>query len=597
VGTNGLTVNEGLFIEHSLVLSEDWWNTNMPGILNDPAWRFVDGVPMLKNLYPHTLPKLTVTLDYNMGPEDDSLLLPQGTVFVFEAPEVGGYRFLGWYLDAEYLQPLPTGYSVDSPVTLYGKYEQATFGIVSFDTGIDGVTVASQNVNFGSVATVPTVPQTMIGGVLKQVVGWTLNGEAYAFSTPVQSDLILTAVWETVTYTVSFVGPQGTQIQTVPYGETATLPETPIHPAFSTIVFDSWVLSGVPYVFSTPVTANLTLNVAWTVPEIIEVTSKEQFYWLATNENTYHFLLKNNLDFSDFTWTPTHAAFKGYFDGGDFVISNLTMSATGTTYGGIFARANGATITHLVLDHVQVTAVDRAGILVGRFENTPCTVSHILIRNSSVTGANSNGVGGLAALVSVQTTISDISIVNSTVTATLQKNVGGVIGRVDSAALNATDIFVSGVLVESTIASGSDIGAGGFVGYVRDNANSLVNVDRLVIVGTEIKALVGGAVIGYLRSPGEATVSNAYAQVTFTNAVTSGLIGRINFDAGDTPISATTIWGSFTNEIPGSRTQSLTNAPVIPDSATWWETNLSSIHASDLWVVNPDGTVRLSKAQ
>jgi len=597
VGTNGMTVNEGLFIDHSAVLSEIWWTTNMVAIPNDPAWQFVDGVPMLKNLYPHTLPKHAVTIDYNMGPDDDSILFPQGTVFALEAPEVGGFRFIGWYLDAEYLQPLPENYSVDAPVTIFGKYEQATFGIVSFDAGVEGVTVASQNVNFGSTATLPTVPQTMIGGVLKRVVGWTLNGEAYSFSTPVQGDFVLLAVWETVTYTVSFVGPQGTLTQTVPYGETATIPETPTHPAFSAIVFESWNLSGVSYVFSTPVTADLTLTVAWTVPEIVEVTTREQFYWLATNETTYHYLLKNDLDFTGFTWTPTHAAFKGYLDGGNFEVSYITMSATGTTYGGIFARANGATITNLVLDHINVTAVDRAGILVGRFENTACAVSNILIRHSSVTGANSNGVGGLAALVSVQTTIANIAIIDTVVTATLQKNVGGVIGRVDSAALNATDIFVSGVLVESTIASGSDIGAGGFVGYVRDNANSIVNVDRLVILNTEIKALVGGAVIGYLRAPGEGTVSNTYAQVTFTNAVTSGLIGRINLDTGDLPIPTTSIWGSFVNEISGSRTQSLSNAPVIPAAASWWETNLPGIHGSALWVVNPDGTVLLLKAQ
>ncbi|HOW38792.1 MAG TPA: hypothetical protein PLZ76_07775, partial [Bacillota bacterium] len=103
--------------------------------------------------------------------------------------------------------------------------------------------------------------------------------------------------------------------------------------------------------------------------------------------------------------------------------------------------------------------------------------------------------------------------------------------------------------------------------------------------------------IGYLRAPGEGTVSNTYAQVTFTNAVTSGLIGRINLDTGDLPIPTTSIWGSFVNEISGSRTQSLSNAPVIPAAASWWETNLPGIHGSALWVVNPDGTVLLLKAQ
>jgi len=583
--TGGLGVSAGYLVDLSVTQVESWWTTNLPAIVESDLWQFAGTAPILDQLKLQLRPSYEVTIIYNLTVDNDSLWVKEGEPFAFVAPEIGGYDFAGWFLDAELLTPLPEEYAITAAVTIYGKYEAVPARTVAFATGIEGLTVASQLVNYGATASLPTVPNTMIGGVLKQVVGWTLDGLDYDFGTPVVTDITLDAVWETVTYTVSFAG----VLVEVEYGATVTPPAAPTHPMFSSITFAAWTLTGLDFNLATPITSNLTLAVRWTAPEWIEVTTLAQFHYMATVESTYAFRLMNDLDFTDYEWVATGAAFKGTFDGQNHTVANLTFTAT-TGYGGIFARLNGATITNLVLDGIHVTSAERAGILAGRLENATSTIANIVVKNSSVVGENSNGVGGLLALVSFNSSISNIAVIDTTVTSMGFKNVGGVVGRVDTATLTATDIYVSGVTVQCGLATGGDIAVGGFVGYVRDNALSIVNADRLVIVNTELKGLVAGAVLGYLRNPATASVANAYVQVTFTGAVSGGLIGRINNVAD--AIAETSIYGSLANAIAIATTQTLTNV-AVPTDAAWWTTNLSTIPASALWTVGADGSAKL----
>lgn len=63
---------------------------------------------------------------------------------------------------------------------------------VSFATGEDGSEVASQEVEYGKTATKPTDP-TRLGHTFAD---WTLNGNVFAFTTEVKSDIELVATWE-----------------------------------------------------------------------------------------------------------------------------------------------------------------------------------------------------------------------------------------------------------------------------------------------------------------------------------------------------------------------------------------------------------------
>ncbi len=307
------------------------------------------------------------------------------------------------------------------------------------------------------------------------------------------------------------------------------------------------------------------------------------------------YALTADIDLSGLTWTDQNASFKGVLYGNGFTVKNLTMSKTGTNYGGLFARANGALIRDLVIDHFSIVAVDRAGILVGRIENGDTIITNVVIMNSSVTGASSNGVGGIIGMVSRLTTLTNASIIDSVVIASGQKNVGGVVGRVDSATLIANDIYVRGVTVTSTVLGEAvlDVAAGGLVGYVRDNIASIVTANRVVIIDTNINAIVGGALIGYLRSPGTATVQNTYVQVNFTHEAinAAGLVGRVNNEADK--LNEATIFGSLNQAKSHVQTQDLTKVQ-IPTNQAWWSTNLPVFVDHILWTFDTNGIFALN---
>ena len=93
--------------------------------------------------------------------------------------------------------------------------------------------------------------------------GWTLDGEPYAFATPVTGDMTLEAAWEKLSeYTVTFDTQGGESIpaQTVTDGGYALEPP---HPTRDGYTFIGWRLDGEPYDFSTPVTGNITLVAVW----------------------------------------------------------------------------------------------------------------------------------------------------------------------------------------------------------------------------------------------------------------------------------------------------------------------------------------------
>ncbi|MBT1164828.1 InlB B-repeat-containing protein [Bifidobacterium felsineum] len=176
-------------------------------------------------------------------------------------PIRAGWTFTGWQLDGK---PYDFTTPVTRDVTLtagWAKVTPATY-TVSFDTGKDGSTIPVQKVTAGDRAAKPADP-TRKGYVF---TGWLLDGKAYDFTTPVTSDITLTAGWvkaKPATHTVTFdTGADGSGIpsQTVDEGETATRPKDPTRDGYS---FTGWQLDGQPYDFTTPVTKDITLTAGW----------------------------------------------------------------------------------------------------------------------------------------------------------------------------------------------------------------------------------------------------------------------------------------------------------------------------------------------
>lgn len=573
----GLGVEEGHLVGLNDTALEAWWTTNIPNILASDLWRFEIDSPILENIFINLLPKFAVSLVYNVDIDDEVIYLRQDEVFTYTPPLVPGFVFVEWYSDVLMTVALGENYVITSEVTIYGKYETAPASTVSFDTGLEGPAVDDMLVNYEDLATAPTVDDTMIGGVLKTVVGWTLNGVDFDFSTLIVEDIVLVAVWETVTYTVSF---EGLDSVTVAYGDLVTEPSTiPTHEMFTSIVFDYWDLAGVEYDFSTPVTGDLSLSVSWNVPLQVPVTTLDEFHYVATSGSSYSYLLMNNLDFTGYSWVDTGSSFRGEFDGGSFRISNLEINST-NGYGGIFARANGATIRNVVLDNITITTTARAGTLIGRIENNPVLVENIVVMNSSVSGGDSNGTGGLIAQVSYSAQVRNIAIIN-TVVFSSNKNVGGLIGRVDKAEVIVEDIYITRLSATSSVTSStSDIGVGGVVGYITDNVASIFSGARIIVEKAVLDGIAAGGFAGYVRFPGTATLVDAYFEASFVNGQRTGLIGY-NRDQV-VVLDQTTIFGSFTDVTYHSQVLELLNT-VTPETESWWTTNIPNILTSDSW--------------
>lgn len=566
-----------------------WWTTNLVAFTTNDLWTLdSNNIFALTNYMDNSKPMINVTLHYNLTSITDEVIqIRQDQMFEHTAPSIAGYSFVGWYSDEALTTILPENTVITAEITIYGKYEAVPASQVSFVTNVDGLSVPTQDINYGELATVPVVASQMISDVMKEVTGWTLNGVPFDFSTPIVEDIELVAVWETESYDVTFDGGEPVSVL---YGELVTAPtENPTH-YFAEVTFKEWQTGGVAFDFNTPVTSDLALTSAFNTPVSISIDTVEEFHYMATVESTYNYVLSTDLDFSTFTWTYVNTAFKGSFDGQGFMVSNISMTGL-TGYGGLFPRANGATIRNLVIDNITIMTTARAGGLIGRVENGDTLIENVVVQNSTIEGSDANGVGGLIGLVSRKTEVYNAAVINSTITNVGDPNVAGFVGRVDSAALYADDIFISGVEVITTTTKDSDAGAGALIGYIRDNENSLFSGIRIVVLNTIVDGNRGGAFVGYNRYPGTSEVSDAYFGVTFENNIASSLIGYNREQV--TVLDQTTIFGHFTGAITDSKTLALTN-DAVPTDAAWWTTNLNSIATSSLWVVNTDGSVTLT---
>lgn len=100
--------------------------------------------------------------------------------------------------------------------------------------------------------------------------------EAYDFSTPVTSDLTLTAKWQGIEYLVRFDSLGGSYVypQTLEPGEKATIPAAPTKKGY---VFDGWYKDtnyAVSWNFDTVVTSDVTLYAKWTKASDVSISGR-----------------------------------------------------------------------------------------------------------------------------------------------------------------------------------------------------------------------------------------------------------------------------------------------------------------------------------
>ena len=188
------------------------------------------------------------TTEETLEPETETLSLSSGSIYV---PAIDKELAKASISEAENAAVYAAWFDeVYMPTALQQTYT------VTFDSA-GGSTVPAQTVISGQTATQPAAPTKGVD----IFGGWTLNGAAYDFSTPVTGDITLVAQW-TEAFTVTFDSAGGSEVapQVVATGQTAT---EPADPTKGTDTFDGWFLNGTAYDFSTPVTGNITLVAQW----------------------------------------------------------------------------------------------------------------------------------------------------------------------------------------------------------------------------------------------------------------------------------------------------------------------------------------------
>ena len=226
-----------------------------------------------------------------------------------------------------------------------------------------------------------------------------------------------------------------------------------------------------------------------------------------------YYKLTNNIDLKPFSkgagWTPIGyiVEFKGNFDGGGFIISNLAIDNNALNYAGLFGFVRGGTIENLGVEISAsgITGRNYVGGVAG-------VVNAGNITNCYVTG-NVNGlrwVGGVVGGVNTG------NITNCYATGNVEggiSDVGGVAGYVENSTM--TNCYATGDI----IATGDVFGrsnAGGVAGYVADGCNiSNCYATGDISGGDYVGGVAGGIDRGFGVS---SSVSNCYATGNVTSA-------------------------------------------------------------------------------
>ena len=184
-------------------------------------------------------------------------------------------EFLGWATMLDATEALANDTVVTAEITdLYPVVQKKETTVereytVTFETGTDA-SIDPVKVKEGETVAEPEVTLEREGYAF---AGWALDGERYDFSTPVTSDITLTAQWTkseepapkpepVVKYTVTFDANGGSPVdpQVIEKGATATRPEDPTREGYT---FDGWYLGEELFDFDQPVDGDITLTATW----------------------------------------------------------------------------------------------------------------------------------------------------------------------------------------------------------------------------------------------------------------------------------------------------------------------------------------------
>ena len=167
-----------------------------------------------------------------------------------------GKEFAFWSLDGA--NPYDFNTPVTSDITLKAVWDTAKCKI----TFINGFSTTYIYIDYGTTIKENDYenPPSEEG---REFLFWSIDGSTkYDFSNPITEDLTLHAVWENITYEVTFM--DGTElIYSIELNEGETIQEIP-GPETPDKTFKFWSVDGInPYDFNAPVNSNITLHAIW----------------------------------------------------------------------------------------------------------------------------------------------------------------------------------------------------------------------------------------------------------------------------------------------------------------------------------------------
>lgn len=179
---------------------------------------------------------------------------------LLKSPSRAGYEFKGWYVEDEtghyrVFKLTPQLFNSSDTVVLKAEWSESTATYVTVMFTVDGYPFASISLQAGdTITSVPEIP--VKGGFLPGY--WSQNGiDKFDFSTPIQSDIVLAAVYEPEPVTgliagLAIIGDNAVVVVTnadggkIPIGSKVTVTFTALQSAF---VFGQQIMKPVPVTF------------------------------------------------------------------------------------------------------------------------------------------------------------------------------------------------------------------------------------------------------------------------------------------------------------------------------------------------------------
>ncbi len=242
-----------------------WFDANTGGTKVTDTTNFGTGGHKTTTIYAQwTANPYTLTFDAQGGSSVAATTVNYGTaVSVPTAPTKTGSSFTGWATTSGGGTAWDFTTPITGDTTIYAQWTLDSFTFTFDAQGGSGV--PSATVNYGSLASAPTIP-TKTGSIF---IGWettAAGGTAWDFTTPITGNTTVFAQWILNSYTLTFDSQGGSSVaaQTVTYEGPVTVPTDPTRIGYA---FTGWYTAstgGAAWNFATPFAANTMTYAQWT---------------------------------------------------------------------------------------------------------------------------------------------------------------------------------------------------------------------------------------------------------------------------------------------------------------------------------------------